>query len=255
MNLTFTPPYQWLNSKLNITVVGAGGTGSELMSMLFKMNFALTKLGHDGLEITLIDDDVVSPYNIGRVAFWESDIGQPKSKVLIERFNTFGATDWKYCVSKFKPEKLKIRETNLLLTCVDNPLSRAEIGEYFKHYFIENLLWGDCGNGSSKSQVVLGHLGKVSEENSIKLPNVFDLYPDLSTMPYEPKDSCSYDESFKQDFGINQRTASSLSNLLWQLLRHNEINHHGSFIDFKNGTEDPLKINKELWASFGYVTD
>ena len=66
---------QWLTDnefkgrKTKVVIIGAGGTGSELISQLFKINYTLIELGSAGLDVTLIDDDIVSPTNIGRQSF------------------------------------------------------------------------------------------------------------------------------------------------------------------------------------------
>lgn len=52
---------------ITVALVGAGGTGSQVVTALAQMHYALIKLGHPGgLNVTVIDDDRVSDANIGR---------------------------------------------------------------------------------------------------------------------------------------------------------------------------------------------
>lgn len=95
MKTHFTHEYI-LNPSHRVTVnlVGAGGTGSQVLSALARMDYALYKLGHPGLYVRVYDDDVVTDANIGRQLFRGADIGQNKANVLVTRINTFFGVDW-----------------------------------------------------------------------------------------------------------------------------------------------------------------
>jgi len=111
-------------------------------------------------------------------------------------------------------------------------------------------LWLDCGNAQHVGQIVCGNLGDAKD----KLPNLFDLYGELlQGLDEREEDSCSTEAALrKQDMGVNHTIAIQASNLLWQLIRHGEVDHHGCFIDIKHGEVNPLKVNPDVWASFGY---
>ena len=51
---------------ITINVIGAGGTGSKVMTALLEMNHSLIELGHAGLFVRLWDDDVITQANLGR---------------------------------------------------------------------------------------------------------------------------------------------------------------------------------------------
>jgi molybdopterin/thiamine biosynthesis adenylyltransferase len=70
----FTDSYL-LNPQHEITValIGAGGTGSQVLTCLGRMNTALKALSHPGLFITMYDPDMVTPANMGRQLFTEQD--------------------------------------------------------------------------------------------------------------------------------------------------------------------------------------
>ena len=88
---------------IDIALIGAGGTGSQVLSGLARMNQALKALGSPGVRVRVFDGDSVSLSNVGRQLFSPSDIGKNKAVVLVTRFNMFFGTSWEaytYDVSK-----------------------------------------------------------------------------------------------------------------------------------------------------------
>ncbi len=63
---------------VTIHVAGAGGTGSQVIANLARMNVALQVLGHPGLHVTVFDPDIITEANIGRQLFSETELGQCK---------------------------------------------------------------------------------------------------------------------------------------------------------------------------------
>ena len=61
----FTDRYL-LNPRHPVTVfvIGAGGTGSQVITNLARMSMALQALGHPGLHVTVFDPDTVSQANL-----------------------------------------------------------------------------------------------------------------------------------------------------------------------------------------------
>jgi hypothetical protein len=41
-------------------------------------------------------------------------------------------------------------------------------------------------------------------------------------------------------------------NILLQLFRYGEIDHHGIFFNLESGRSNPLSVDPEIWASMGY---
>ncbi len=246
----FTIPSSWLNRRINVVLLGCGGSGSEMIDELFRIHSLLIALGGTGLNVTAYDDDIVTEANIGRQRFWPCDVGHHKAEVLISRVNSFGGTDWTYKNKAFKHKKITptfISETDLLITCVDSPRIRAQIGKKAnKLKDHHEVLWIDCGNDTHSGNVIMGHLcGRRAE---LTLPNVFDIYPILSDMKDNETPSCSTQEALsKQDYGINRSVAREAGNLVWQLLRHGIVDYHGSYINIRNGSVTPLKIDAALF--------
>ena len=86
----FTDRYL-LNPRHPVTVfvIGAGGTGSQVITNLARMSMALQALGHPGLHVTVFDPDTVSQANIGRQLFSETELGLNKAVSLVTRINRF----------------------------------------------------------------------------------------------------------------------------------------------------------------------
>lgn len=62
------------NHPVTVLLVGTGGTGSQVLNNLGKMSHALRQLGHPGLYVVAVDDDIVSEANLGRQSFSQSDV-------------------------------------------------------------------------------------------------------------------------------------------------------------------------------------
>lgn len=248
----FIIPNSWVLSPVKILVIGAGGTGSILLSVLAQMDYNLRQLsgGESYLDITVADGDTVSQFNIGRQAFYVGDVGLFKSEVLVNRFNQFSGTNWSFATEFVSAKDVFSFKADLVITCVDSAKFRFELGEYCANKQ-SNTLWLDCGNDTNSGQIIFGHIGCKSKD---KLPNIYDLYGDaLSSIEDRPEDSCSHAAALaSQDFGVNHTIAINATNLLWQILRHGKVNHHGFFVDISSGTTNPLKIDHQVWRSFGY---
>ena len=80
----YKTPSALLTKRIRVVVVGAGGTGSEMLDGLVKLNYAIIQLGHPGgLHVTLFDDDVVSRTNVARQRFFQGDEGESKALLTI----------------------------------------------------------------------------------------------------------------------------------------------------------------------------
>lgn len=74
---------------VTIHVAGAGGTGSQVITNLARMNVALQALGHPGLHVTVFDPDIITEANIGRQLFSETELGQGKATALSHASTVF----------------------------------------------------------------------------------------------------------------------------------------------------------------------
>lgn len=175
---------------ISVNVIGAGGTGSQILTSLARMSHALAELNHAGLTVRLWDDDVVTEANLGRQLFAESELGLHKSMALINRINRFFGTDWKAETQKFERDSLnKLPENvgaSIYISCVDNVKTRFEIAEilnkmeHLGYYSNRPRYWMDFGNSQNTGQVILSTIGNINQPNSEK-------YETVENLPFVPK--------------------------------------------------------------------
>lgn len=233
--------------KITVALIGCGGTGTQVLSILARMNIALMGLGHEGLHVTLFDDDKVSEANIGRQLFSESEIGQLKSVALASRFNRFYGTKWEAFNHKFGEgqgeESVKF---NIYITCVDSFEARMSIGKKI-HSIKKNrdhdlwmFYWLDFGNTNNTGQAILGTLW----HTPVEMPT-FDKWAAQYKKPKEEPNvpSCSLAEALeKQDLLINSFLANAGMQLLWNIFREGGTSYQGVMVNLKTLTTNPIKI-------------
>jgi len=79
-----------------VLLIGCGGNGSAVLFGLPYLHHALQAWGFtDGLQVTVMDADTVSPTNCVRQPFGTADIGQNKATILINRVNLFHGLSWR----------------------------------------------------------------------------------------------------------------------------------------------------------------
>lgn len=238
----FCTPSNWFRHRVNVSLAGVGGTGSEVLACLARVDYAIRELGHPGLSVTAYDGDRVERPNIGRQAFVPADLGHNKALTLIQRVNFLYGLDWTAQPRHFSvPEDGERREIDLLISCVDVAQFRADIGKRLRERS-PGLLWIDTGNGEHSGQVILGKLGHWWGDD-VGLPNVFDYHPELDGMPDDGKPSCSLEEALaSQDLPINRAIADVVMQLLWKLLRHGGLDQQGAYVDIRRGAVTPINI-------------
>src|SRR6187402_1093702 len=85
-----------LTRTVKVAVIGTCGNGSIVAMGLPYIHQAMLLAGHPGgLDVTLIDGDVVSASNCIRQPFGYSEVGLPKATVLVSRINLFWDLRWK----------------------------------------------------------------------------------------------------------------------------------------------------------------
>lgn len=256
MKLHYTESYL-LNPphKVTVDLVGMGGTGSQVLSNLGRMNQAMISLGHPGLHVRTWDDDIVTHANIGRQLFSVSDIGINKAIVLTTRINRYFGTEW-----EARPEAYAGQEafSNITISCVDSAKARLmlamrlEGGRKSTSPTDKRYYWLDLGNLQKTGQVILGTLfpikqpNKKGEKNTGNLPTVTKKFPQLKKIVNKEADlgpSCSLAEALtKQDLFINSTLAQFGCNILWKLFREGVIKYHGCYVNLETFIVNPIKI-------------
>lgn len=246
---------------IEVNLIGAGGTGSKVLTALMEMSHSLTELGHAGLLVRLWDDDVITEANLGRQRFAPSETGLCKSVALINRVNRFMGTNWKAETQKFErnaldglPENAK---ATIYISCVDNVQARFDIAEMLKAMSKSRMnrnepkYWLDFGNSQQTGQVILSTIGEIKQPQSEKyetvssLPMVTDEFGELLKQSEQSDDtpSCSLAEALeKQDLYINATLAQMGCSLLWSMFRYGMTENRGFFLNLKNFQTQPLKV-------------
>lgn len=248
----FTAEYLLNPTKLiSVALVGVGGTGSQMLGHLARIDTTLQALGHPGLYVHVYDDDQVSEANIGRQLFAEPDLGLNKAIVLVSRLNRFFGLNWEAHPEKYVCQK----KANITITCVDSAKARWEIKSLIKLTRDERepdehaYYWLDMGNSQKAGQVILGSCKKIKQpkskhETTDQLPDVIDLYPQIKkTKEKDQGPSCSLAEAIsKQDLFINPMMATLGADILWKLFREGMITSQGCFVNLETLQVNPLKI-------------
>jgi PRTRC genetic system ThiF family protein len=239
--------------RLNVLVVGAGGSGSAIFLALPYLHQAMQAWGHHGLNVTLMDADTVSSTNCVRQPFARTDIGQNKATVLVNRVNLFWGTDWQAEAGQFTAHN-DLRNIDIVIGCVDSKASRKQIHEavtgkvgYRVRY------WLDLGNSASHGQFVLGQPANTNgfpsrrEKNKRedRLRTAAEMWPEIidTTTPESDLPSCSAVEALERQMPfINQNLAMQALAMLTELFRFGSINYHGAFYNAKTGTSTPIAV-------------
>ena len=72
---------------IRVMLVGCGGNGGQMLMGLASLDTALRTISSRSLDVTLVDDDVVTEANLGRQPFYRCDVGNSKAHTLTERIN------------------------------------------------------------------------------------------------------------------------------------------------------------------------
>ncbi|MBB4036588.1 PRTRC genetic system ThiF family protein [Dysgonomonas hofstadii] len=246
-NYIINPTHQ-----VTVAVVGCGGTGSQVLSCLARMNQGLMSLGHPGLHVIAYDDDIVTHANIGRQLFSETEIGLNKAIALVTRINRFYGTAWKAIDKKYDSKN----HSNIIITCVDNVKSRLEISKYLttlrSHFyppFIQPYYWLDFGNTVNSGQVILGTVTDIKQPTSeqtetvASLPLVTKRFSLQKVKEEDSGPSCSLAEAIsKQDMFINSTLAQLGCNLLWKLFREGMVDYSGLYLNLQTMNVNPIPV-------------
>ncbi|MDR2891303.1 MAG: PRTRC system ThiF family protein [Alistipes sp.] len=249
---------------VTVNLIGAGGTGSQVLSCLVRMDMALAGLGHPGLHVTVYDPDLVEQPNVGRQLFTPADIGLNKAQCLVSRLNAAFGLGWEAVSEKF-PVKVKNATerdmANIFITCTDNVASRNKLDGFLNgaaaamrcergidHRSL--LYWLDFGNRQNTGQVVLGTIPDTITQPTVEDMETVASLPKITEMPGyddvrddDSGPSCSLAEALeKQDLFINSTLAQLGCNLLWKMFRHGHLDHRGLYLNLETMVVNPMAV-------------
>jgi len=245
---------------ITVNLIGTGGTGSQVLTALARINHALISLGKPGIFVRAFDSDTVSDSNLGRQLFASGEIGQYKAVALMQRINRFFGTGWlaipeRYQASLFSGSSEQQYAT-ITISCVDEVPARFEIAKiltqaaygYGRH---KPLYWMDFGNTRYSGQVLLSTVAEIKQPKSkiyqpcAGLPLLTTEYKDLllSAAQSDNTPSCSLAQALAaQDLFINSTLAQAGCSLLWQLLNEGVLTNRGFFLNLRNFLCQPVAI-------------
>ena len=112
---------------ISILLVGCGGNGAQMLMGLASLDTALRATSSRSLQVTTVDDDVVTEANLGRQPFFGCDVGNSKSRTLTERINLAHGLAWN-AVHGRAPAAARIEGVDILISCVDTASARRALG-------------------------------------------------------------------------------------------------------------------------------
>ncbi len=159
----FTPTYRALvgdTEKMDLYLVGAGGTGSALADSLARILYHARQKGK-AVSLTIIDPDIVQEANIGRQRFCQAEIGYPKASSLTLRLNTAFGLDARAVTDPFEPDMVVSgynapKTKKLLSGCVDDYPPRQELARTVEEGR-GNIWWLDVGNAHHSGNIYMGN--------------------------------------------------------------------------------------------------
>ena len=159
----FTPTYRALlgdTEKMELYLVGAGGTGSALADSLARILYHARQKGKV-VSLTIIDPDTVQEANIGRQRYCQAETGYPKSSSLTLRLNTAFGLDARAVTDPFEPDMVVSgynapKTKKLLIGCVDNYHARQELARTVEEGR-GNVWWLDVGNAHHSGNIYIGN--------------------------------------------------------------------------------------------------
>jgi PRTRC genetic system ThiF family protein len=239
-----------LQRPIKILVVGAGGTGSAFLTQLPFLHQALLAWGHPyGLQVTVMDGDVVSETNCVRQSFSRADVGQNKATVMVGCINLFYGLDWDAIPSYFsKDQYLGQRERyDFVVGCVDTRAARREITAAVTHRDDNTSYYLDMGNNSTSGQYILGQpANRSNRQIKNRLPIVSELFPEVLAEGEDSQPSCSAAEAINsQEPYVNPMLAIASLSMLKNLLRHGKISFQGGFWNAIDGRMTPVLVDTD----------
>jgi len=159
----FTPTYRALlgdAQKMELYLVGAGGTGSALADSLARILYHALQKGKV-VSLTIIDPDTVQEANIGRQRYCQAEVGCPKASSLTLRLNTAFGLDARAVTDPFEPDMVVSgynapKTKKLLIGCVDNYHARQELARTVEEGR-GNVWWLDVGNAHHSGNIYIGN--------------------------------------------------------------------------------------------------
>lgn len=249
-------PIQLGELKLNITLVGCGGTGSFVALHLARLAYHVRERHNRHINITFIDPDIVESKNIGRQNFCPAEIGQRKAYALAWRYGRAFGLPISYQIKKFDHSDLIVKnEAQILIGCVDNNHARTDMHKAMQAQVNGKTWWLDCGNDEHDGQVLIGNDAKtinpvISDLGfcsrlplpTVQHPELLNLLPEL--IAPEPESCADLAIREAQSLMINQMVAAHAANYLARLILSRDLNMMATYFSLTSGSARSIYITK-----------
>jgi sulfur-carrier protein adenylyltransferase/sulfurtransferase len=240
-----------LRKAVRVLVVGCGGNGSAIAAGLPYLHQAMLVGGHPyGLEVTIMDGDVISTTNCVRQPFSQVEVGHFKSVVLVSRMNLFWGLNWR-AIPQHLTENSAIDRPDIVIGCVDSRTARSVLHLKVTGHQSDTTYYVDLGNHATGGQFVLGQPWNWrNRRGATRLRTIGELFPELidPALDDDGQPSCSALAALeKQEPFVNQTLANHALGLLARLFRYGAIEHHGAFVNLESNRVQPLAIDPEAW--------
>ena len=237
---------------VTVTLVGAGGTGSQVLSYLARLNLSLLAMGHPGIYVNVYDDKTVTEANVARQLFFPGEIGTNKAVTLVQRINRLFGFRWLGIPEKFgnRPNQ---NTDNIIIGCVDDMKARKMILDIFKggrsvYNETQMIYYIDAGNTKNSGQVLVQSKNikqpKSNHHTIHTLPNIEEEFgKQIWDIKSDNQPSCSIAAALaKQDLYINAIMAVNVSAFVWKILHEHILTIRGVYINLETMTTNPIPV-------------
>lgn len=222
-----------MHIKYNVVIVGAGGTGSNLIA-----RFSQFLVGTDAdYEVIVIDGDSIEDKNLERQNFLPNDVLQNKADVICQAVSeTYGLTFSSYSEyintvndlselfnamdhSEYRNGERRV-VMPVLIGCCDNHRCRQVMEKWFDA--ATTAIYIDSANEFSVGEVVVG----VKRDGVVVSPSRKFYFPEImrSKVKRKSEESCgAINKSKPQHLATNCEAANILLSILCNLISNNSI--------------------------------
>jgi PRTRC genetic system ThiF family protein len=241
-----------LRRPVRVLVVGCGGSGCAIAGGLPYLHQAMLVAGHPGgLQVTIIDGDMISETNCVRQPFCSSEIGLAKAVVMVSRLNLFWGTRWT-AIAEHLQDQSDISNFDIVVGCVDSRAARRLIHTKVQGWRSRVAYWLDLGNSADAGQFVLGQPLNGRNRRAVdRLRVAPELFPEIAeaTLDRDDGPSCGAVEALeRQEPFVNQVLAQHALAFLARLFRYGRIEHHGALVNVRENRVQPIVMNAILWS-------
>lgn len=252
--------------RLNLMLVGCGGTGSWLAPAVVRVARLLQETQAKDVRLYFIDPDWVEEKNIYRQNFCQAEFGSYKAETLAFRLGAAWGMEITAITKKLQDIGdagnigYQSNEITLVVGCVDRPSARREIRTFLERR--RHGWWLDCGNEANTGQVLIGADDRKPKE-PFSLPGICSWLPLPSLQHPElveehdgealemPALSCA-EMALRdsQGLAINQRVAAEAADYLVRMLITRDLQKMATYLDLSSGSARSVYITPEVVGKY-----